>query len=72
MKHLFSGLLGIAMASIFTGCKPVKEYQKAKINDNDMQLANFKSEKFEQNFEMYREAGAGANGSKTGGGCGCN
>ena len=31
-----------------------------------------KSDRFETNFQAYREAAAGANGGKTGGGCGCN
>ena len=30
------------------------------------------SEHFETTFHIYREAAAGANGGKTGGGCGCN
>ena len=28
--------------------------------------------KFEQNFLLYREGCSGANGGKSGGGCGCN
>lgn len=53
-------------------CSEVKEYQKSKINDSDMELAAKKSEKFENTFMLYREASSGANGGKTGGGCGCN
>jgi len=56
----------------FAGCAEVKEYQKAKINDSDMELAARKSEKFESTFMLYREGSSGANGGKTGGGCGCN
>ncbi|NBL66078.1 DUF4266 domain-containing protein [Flavobacterium sp. NST-5] len=56
----------------FTGCAEVKEYQKEKINDSDMELASKKSEKFENTFMLYREGSSGANGGKTGGGCGCN
>jgi len=63
----FCLLLGLAV-----GCSPVKEYQKSKINDSDMELAARKSEKFENTFQLYREASSGANGGKTGGGCGCN
>ena len=29
-------------------------------------------ERFETTYHIYREAAAGANGGKTGGGCGCN
>lgn len=57
---------------ILSSCSSVKEYQKSKINDSDMALSARKSEKFEDTFQLYREASSGANGGKTGGGCGCN
>ena len=53
-------------------CAPVKEYQKQYLNDAEMQLAARKVEKSENSFQSYREGSAGANGGKTGGGCGCN
>jgi hypothetical protein len=37
-----------------------------------MELSARKSEKFEQSFYLYREGASGANGGKSGGGCGCN
>jgi len=37
-----------------------------------MELAPRKAEKFENSFQVYREGASGANGGKTGGGCGCN
>lgn len=55
-----------------TSCKSVKEYQKSRLNDADMSLGARASEKTELNFQTYREGAAGANGGKTGGGCGCN
>jgi len=55
-----------------TSCSSVKEYQKQYINDPDMKLSAHQSERFETNFQVYREASSGANGGKTGGGCGCN
>ncbi len=61
-------LLAIALQS----CESVKEYQKSKINDTEMALSAKKTEKFENTFQLYREASSGANGGKTGGGCGCN
>jgi hypothetical protein len=54
------------------GCSPVKEYQKIYLNDSEMELSMRKGQKFENNFQLYREGSAGANGGKTGGGCGCN
>lgn len=53
-------------------CSSVKEYEKSKINDAEMALTAKKTEKFENTFQLYREASSGANGGKTGGGCGCN
>lgn len=67
-------LLGtiVCMLALATSCKSVKEYQKNKLNDAEMSLSNRKVEKTELNFQSYREGASGANGGKTGGGCGCN
>lgn len=54
------------------GCTTVKEYQKNKLNDAEMVLGLRKVEKTEMSFQTYREGASGANGGKTGGGCGCN
>ncbi|MEB0260343.1 DUF4266 domain-containing protein [Mucilaginibacter sp. 5C4] len=56
----------------FSSCKTVKPYQKNRLNDSEMDLTARKSQKFEQSFQLYREGGSGANGGKSGGGCGCN
>jgi len=53
-------------------CQTVKEYQKQHLNDAEMELSSRKVQKFETSFQSYREAASGANGGKTGGGCGCN
>ena len=53
-------------------CNSVKEYEKEKINDPDMKLSARTAERYETTFQVYREAAAGANGGKSGGGCGCN
>lgn len=69
MKKITFALLAlIALQS----CSSVKEYEKEKINDPDMKLTARSTERFETNYQVYREASAGANGGKTGGGCGCN
>ncbi len=65
-------LLCAAGSCILPGCASVKPYQKAYLNDAEMELAARKSEKSENSFQSYREGAAGANGGKTGGGCGCN
>ena len=69
MKKIVITIVGVF---ILTGCKVVKEYDRVYLNDLDMQLTANKVERFETNFQIYREAAAGANGGKTGGGCGCN
>lgn len=61
----------LTAVSLFS-CSTVKEYQKNKLNDAEMQLSSRKIEKTELNFQSYREGASGANGGKTGGGCGCN
>ncbi len=63
--------LGWVIVSL-TSCVPVKEYQKMYIHDSEMELGARKVEKTESSFELYREGSSGANGGKTGGGCGCN
>jgi hypothetical protein len=55
-----------------TSCTVVKEYEKININDPDMTLSDKKSDRNITTFHAYREAAVGANGGKTGGGCGCN
>ena len=62
----------IATLFLFSSCTTVKEYQKNKLNDAEMTLSARKIEKTELNFQSYREGASGANGGKTGGGCGCN
>ena len=55
-----------------SSCTTVKEYQKNKINDAEMELSSRKVEKGENSFQTYSEGASGANGGKVGGGCGCN
>lgn len=57
---------------ISQACSAVKEYEKEKINDPDMKLTARTAERYETSFQVYREGAAGANGGKSGGGCGCN
>ncbi|MBK5284718.1 MAG: DUF4266 domain-containing protein [Bacteroidia bacterium] len=65
-------VLSIPLGLILNSCATVKPYQKMYLNDAEMVLSIRKAEKFEQNFLLYREGSSGANGSKSGGGCGCN
>ena len=69
MKKVVFALLSLV---VLQSCSSVKQYEKEKINDPDMKLTARTTERFETNYQVYREASAGANGGKTGGGCGCN
>jgi formiminotetrahydrofolate cyclodeaminase len=72
MKYIFRGLAAVALLAMVASCSPVKEYQKAYVNDSEMELSLRKVQKLESNVLLYREGASGANGGKTGGGCGCN
>jgi len=63
---LFVGLL--AMSS----CTTVKPYQRAYLEDRDMQFKENAPGKFEQSMHTYRESAAGGGMGKSSGGCGCN
>ena len=60
------------LMTVLQSCNTVKEYEKVAINDPDMKLSAKTTERYENAFQVYREAAAGANGGKSGGGCGCN
>ena len=72
-KQIILKILAVPITGfLLSSCSPVREYQKSRINDSEMNLANRKVEKNELNAQFYREGSSGANGGKTGGGCGCN
>ncbi len=65
-------LVLLVLASSFNSCVVVKEYEKVNLSDPDMELAEKKCDRNLTIAHSYREAAVGANGGKTGGGCGCN
>lgn len=65
-----SFIIGILFS--LSSCVVVKEYEKVNLNDPDMVLGDKKSDRNIATAHSYREAAVGANGGKTGGGCGCN
>jgi hypothetical protein len=71
-KVLLLPLCVMAQVALLASCTAVKPYQKSKLNDAEMSLSSRKVQKFEQSFQLYREGASGANGGKSGGGCGCN
>lgn len=62
----------LAIITTLTSCVTVREYEMVYINDPDMALSDRKTTQFETAFQVYREGASGANGGKSGGGCGCN
>ncbi len=73
MKGTAKAICGLMITALAMGsCQTVKEYQKQHLNDAEMEPSARKVQKFETSFQSYREAASGANGGKTGGGCGCN
>jgi len=65
-------LIFALIAASFSSCTVLKEYEKININDPDMVLQDKKADRNLTTMHSYREAAVGANGGKTGGGCGCN
>ena len=72
MKNAVKLLSVLALTAGLVSCQSVKEYNKMYLNDSEMSLSARKAQKSEMNFMLYREGASGANGGKTGGGCGCN
>ncbi|MEQ9298005.1 MAG: DUF4266 domain-containing protein [Cyclobacteriaceae bacterium] len=67
-KYLLSICTMLCMAS----CVSIKPYERVRLNDPDMALADIKCDRNLLTAHSYREAASGGNGGKTGGGCGCN
>ncbi len=65
-------ILMLFVALITSSCSSVKAYERAKLSDKEMALSPKLSARYELQFHTYREGASGANGGKTGGGCGCN
>jgi hypothetical protein len=71
-NKLVMSVLGLFAVLCMSSCVSIAEYQKMYLNDQDMQLIDDQLAAFESNFHTYREGASGANGGKSGGGCGCN
>lgn len=63
--------IGAALV-LTTGCASVKPWQKGDLALAPMAVEQDACHRFETNFETYREGAVGANGGKSGGGCGCS
>ncbi len=73
MNRAFLNIISALIVLLFmSGCVSIAEYQKVYLNDKDMLLSDDELQAFESIFQTYREGASGANGGKSGGGCGCN
>jgi hypothetical protein len=64
-------ILMVILLVVFASCQSVKPYQRAFLNDRDMQFGSQTAEGMELKAQAYREGASGAGKGKTSGGCGC-
>lgn len=64
--------LALALAFGASGCATVQPWERDHLALEQMNLEDFACQRFERNNEVYREGAVGANGGKSGGGCGCS
>ena len=70
MKRLVFSCIVIMLVSL-SACESVKPYQRAYLNDHEMQPGQRGGQLFEENVQVYREGATGGGSSKASGGCGC-
>ena len=72
-RKIQMGLLVSALVlGLLSSCAVVRSFQKSYLRDSEMILSPRQVQSMELNFQVYREGSSGANGGKSGGGCGCN
>ncbi len=64
-------ILFAVLATSSTGCATVQPWERDYLALEEMGLEDKACKRFERNNEVYREGAVGANGGKSGGGCGC-
>jgi hypothetical protein len=70
-RRLRAAALGMLLGAGLGGCATVEPWQREHLSLAPMQADGSRCVRFEQNVEVYREGAVGANGGKSGGGCGC-
>jgi hypothetical protein len=63
--------LALLLGAAAGGCATVEPWERERLSLQPMQPDGSRCQRFERNVEVYREGAAGANGGKSGGGCGC-
>lgn len=64
-------LMGVCLGAA-SGCGSVRPWERDTLALEPMALDDRACQRFERNSEVYREGAIGANGGKSGGGCGCS
>ena len=64
--------LALLLFAFVSGCASVQPWERDVHALGPMQLDDQMTHRFERNVEVYREGAVGANGGKSGGGCGCS
>ena len=66
-----TALLALVAVGAGGGCASVQPWERERLALLPMAPEGSPCQRFERNVEVYREGAAGANGGKSGGGCGC-
>ena len=66
-KIIAASLIVVAVSS----CASVKPYERAYLNDREMQVGTNASAQFEDYYQSIREGSVPSNNGKTSDGCGC-
>lgn len=69
---VFKFLSIIILSTALYSCMTVPEYKKSFLNEDEMGIGLSEIDNLNNNSKTYREGSQGANGGKSGGGCGCN
>lgn len=64
-------VLAALLGMLAGGCATVRPWERERLSLGPMQPDASRCDRFERNVEVYREGAVGANGGKSGGGCGC-
>ncbi len=71
LSFAFSCALAVGLLASL-GCASVKPWEKDTLALDPMAVEDSACRGLEHNIEVYREGSVGANGGKSGGGCGCS
>lgn len=65
-------LLVVLISLLGTGCVTVQSWERGTHALSPMQVPDSPGTALDRSIEVYREGAVGANGGKSGGGCGCS